>query len=99
MDVKSTCIPTWHQMNHVTWSLGLVSKTHLLEVGLTQYHETMALLTLITIDLFYFIMCKEVIKIALVEGPVTCDFTLQTWYSARLVVVRGKWPIYDIFSP
>jgi hypothetical protein len=27
MDVKSTWIPTWHQMNHVSWSLGLFSKT------------------------------------------------------------------------
>ena len=27
MDVKSTWIPTWHQMDHVSWSLGLFSKT------------------------------------------------------------------------
>ena len=27
MDVKSTWLPTWHQMNHVSWSLGLFSKT------------------------------------------------------------------------
>jgi hypothetical protein len=27
MDVKSTWIPTWHQMDHVSWSLGLLSKT------------------------------------------------------------------------
>ena len=26
MDVQSTCIPPWHQMNHVSWSLGLFSK-------------------------------------------------------------------------
>ena len=26
MDVKSTWIPTWHQMNHVSWLLGLFSK-------------------------------------------------------------------------
>jgi hypothetical protein len=26
MDVKSTWIPTWHQMDHVSWSLGLSSK-------------------------------------------------------------------------
>ena len=36
MDVKSTWIPTWHRMGHVSWSLGLVSKNHLLEVSLTQ---------------------------------------------------------------
>ena len=33
---KSAWIPTWHQMDHVTWSLGLFSNNHLLEVGLTQ---------------------------------------------------------------
>jgi hypothetical protein len=27
MDVKSTWIPTWHGMDHVSWSLGLFSKT------------------------------------------------------------------------
>jgi hypothetical protein len=27
MDVKSTWIPTWHQMAHVSWSFGLISKT------------------------------------------------------------------------
>ena len=32
MDVKSTWIPTWHQMDQVSWSL----ENHLLTVGLTQ---------------------------------------------------------------
>jgi hypothetical protein len=27
MDLKSSWIPTWHQMDHVSWSLGLFSKT------------------------------------------------------------------------
>jgi hypothetical protein len=26
MDVKSTWVPTWHRMDHVSWSLGLLSK-------------------------------------------------------------------------
>ena len=43
MDVKSTWIPTWHQVDHVSCSLELFCKTHLLEVGLTQHWETMAL--------------------------------------------------------
>ena len=30
-------------MDHVSWSLGLIFKNHLLEVGLTQNHETMTL--------------------------------------------------------
>ena len=33
-------------------------QNHFLEVGLTQNRETMALRTLTTIDLFYFIICE-----------------------------------------
>ena len=40
----------------VTW---IIFKNHLLEVGLTQNRETMALQTLTTVDLFYFIMCED----------------------------------------
>ena len=40
----------------VTW---IVFKNHLLHVGLTQNWETMALLTLTTVDLLYFIMCED----------------------------------------
>jgi hypothetical protein len=40
----------------VTW---IIFQNHLLEVGLTQNRETMALRTLPTVDLFYFIMCKD----------------------------------------
>jgi hypothetical protein len=40
----------------VTW---IIFKNHLLEVGLTQTRETMALRTLATIDLLYFIMCED----------------------------------------
>jgi hypothetical protein len=40
----------------VTWT---IFKIHHVEVGPTQNHrETMALQTLTTIDLFYFIMCE-----------------------------------------
>ena len=53
LDVKSTWVPIWHRMDHVSWSLGL---PHVLEVGLTQNHEIMALRTLITIGLFYLFM-------------------------------------------
>ena len=34
LDVKSTWIPTWHQMDHDSWSLWTLFKTHLLEVVL-----------------------------------------------------------------
>jgi hypothetical protein len=43
----------------VTW---ILFKNHLLEVGLTQNQETMALQTLTTVDLFYFIMCEDLHK-------------------------------------
>ena len=59
MDVKSTWIPTWHQTDHVSWSLGALFKNRLLEVGLTQNWETMALRTLTIFDLFYYIMCEN----------------------------------------
>ena len=60
MDVKSMWISTWHQMDHVPWSLGLFSTNHLLEVGLTQNRrEVMALQTLTTVDLSHFIMCED----------------------------------------
>jgi hypothetical protein len=59
MDAKSTWIPTCHQMDHASWSLGLFSKNHLLEVGLTQNRETMAFQMLTIVDLFDFIMCED----------------------------------------
>ena len=59
MDVKSTWIPIWHQLDHVSWSLGMFFFNHLLEVGLTQHRETMAFRTLTTVDLFYFIMVEN----------------------------------------
>ena len=40
----------------VTWT---ILKSHLLEVGLTQKRETMALRMLTAIGLFYFIMCED----------------------------------------
>jgi hypothetical protein len=36
-----------------------ILKNHLLEVGLTQNHETIALRTLTTVDLFYIIMFEN----------------------------------------
>ena len=57
--LNSISIPTWHQSNHVSWSLGLFKKKHLLEVGLTQNRENMALRMLTTINLSYFNMCED----------------------------------------
>ena len=58
----------------VTWT---ILKNHLLEVGPTQNQKTMALQTLTTIDLLYFLMCEDTAWIEihwtqhLVKGPVT----------------------------
>ena len=40
----------------VTW---IIFKIHLLDVGLTENWETMALRTLTNVDLFYFIVCED----------------------------------------
>jgi hypothetical protein len=40
----------------VTWT---IFKNHLMEVGLVQNRETMALWTLTTVGLFHFIMCED----------------------------------------
>jgi hypothetical protein len=40
----------------VTWT---ILKNHLLEVGLTQNRETMALQMLTTVGFFHFIMCED----------------------------------------
>ena len=60
MDVKSTWIPVWHRMDHVFMVTWIAFKNHLLEVGLAQSWETMALQMLTTVDLFYIIMVEDV---------------------------------------
>jgi hypothetical protein len=59
MDVKSTWIfymAFTGSCFMVTW---IVFKNHLLEVGITQNHETMALRKLTTADSFYFITSED----------------------------------------
>jgi hypothetical protein len=58
MDVQSTWVTTWHQTDHVTWSLGFF-KNYLLEIGLTQNRKTMALRMLTTVELLCFLMCED----------------------------------------
>ena len=38
---------------------GIIFKNHLLEVGLSQNWEPLALQILTTVDLFYFIVCED----------------------------------------
>ena len=73
----------------VTW---VVFKNHLLEVGLTRNRETMALQTLTSDDVFYFIMCEDpreskVIEIACGWGPG------HMWLHTTL---EDLWPHYMI---
>ena len=87
MDIKSAWIATWHRMDHVvvTWT---ILQNHLLEVGLTQYRETVALRTLTTIDLFYFSMCENLHEWKFNEiafGWGSGHIRLQT-------ILEGMWP-------
>jgi hypothetical protein len=92
--VKSTWIPAWHQNGScfmVTWT---ISKNHLLEVGLTQNQETIALRHLTVIDLFLFIMCEDPTwilihwnRISLRPGNIWLHTTLE-----------GPWPHYTILA-
>ena len=59
---KSTWIPPWHGVDHVSWSLGLFSKSTSWMLGLIQNRETIALQLLTTDDLFFFIMCEDLHK-------------------------------------
>ena len=75
----------------VTWT---ILKNHLLEVGLTQNWETMALRTLTTVDLFYFIKCEDLheqkfVEIAFGWGP------SHIWLHTTL---EGPWPHYMILE-
>ena len=58
----------------VTWT---IYKNHLLEVGLTQNQDTMALRTLTFVDLFYFIMCEDPHEIEIYW----ISFSHYTWES------------------
>ena len=65
----------------VTW---IIFKNHLLEIGLTQNHENMALRTLTTIKKYFILSCarrtrmnRNSLKQQLVESPVTYGFTLH----------------------
>jgi hypothetical protein len=60
----------------VTW---IIFQNHLLEVGLIQNKETMALRNLTIVDLLYSAMCEDpkYIEIHMVEGHVTYEFPLH----------------------
>ena len=59
MDVKSTWVLMWHQLDHVSMVTWTIFKNHFLEVGLTQNQNTIAFWTLTSIGTFYLIMCED----------------------------------------
>ena len=59
MDIKSTWIPTWHQMDHVSLSLGLNPQKPPLGGGPNTKLGDLGIPNLRTTDLFYFIMYKK----------------------------------------
>ena len=71
----------------VTWT---IFKNHLLEVVLTQNRETMALWTLTTVDLFYFIMCEDLHKLKIIKIAFDWGFD-DIWLHTTL---EGPWPHY-----
>ena len=94
MDVKSTWICAWHQMDHVSWSLGLFFNNHLLKVGLTQNREIMALWTLTTVDLSYFIMCEDLHESTFIEIAFGWGLS-HIWLHT---ILEGPWPHYMILE-
>ena len=73
----------------VTW---IIFKNHLLEVGLTQIQETMALRALTTIGLFYLIMCEDTHEEELIEIAFGWGHD-HIWLHTTL---EGPWPYYMI---
>ena len=82
MDVKSTWIPTWHQMDYVSWSLGLFSETTswrkaLHKTGRPWHFECSKPLIYSILSCVTTRMNRNSLNQHSVEGPVTYDFTLH----------------------
>jgi hypothetical protein len=92
MNVESTWISTWHQMDHVSWSLGLFSKPPLEgrpntkpgDHGTPKVHNSLVYFILSCVRTR---MNRNSLKGHFVEGPITYDFTLHlkthdrtTWF-------------------
>ena len=82
--------PTWHQMDHVTRSLGIKFKNHFLEVSLPHIQETMALQNLKTVDLWNSIMCEYLASIKVHWNSIV-------WGSSH-TTLEGLWPHYMILE-
>ena len=95
MDQRSMCIQdgckVYTALNGscfmVTW---IIFRNYLLEAGLTQNWETMALRTLTIIGLFYFIMCEDLHELNLVKKNIGWG-PGHIWLHTTL---EGPWPHY-----
>ena len=84
----------------VTWT---IIKNHLLEVGVTQNQETMALRNLITVDFVYIIICEDLAWIELYRNSIwlrtrlhmTSHYTWNPWPHCRNLEVSwdGLWTL------
>ena len=72
----------------------IIFKNHLLEVGPTQNQETMALWTLITVNLLYFIMCEDHAWIE-IHGKSIWLRAGHIWLHTTL---EDPWPYYMILE-
>ena len=94
MDVKSTWIPTWHQLDRLFHKHLDYFQNHLLEIGLIQNHDTMALRDLTTV-VYLILSCTRTcmnsnsLKEHLVESLVTYDFK---------AILEGPWPHYMVLE-
>jgi hypothetical protein len=96
MNVKSTWIPTWHQMDHVPWSLGLFSKTtswrktrH--KTGRPRHPKTSQLLSYFILKHVRPCMNRNSLTQHLVSEAVTYDFTRDRtiWFQKCLGMAFG----------
>ena len=71
----------------VSWT---ICKTHLMEVGLTQNRETMALQMFTTVELFHFIMCEDPHEQKFIEKA----FGWGPDHIRLHTTLEGPWPPY-----
>ena len=59
INVKSTWISTWYEMDHVSWSLGLFSTNTFWRHAQHKIGDDSTMNILTIVELLYFIMCED----------------------------------------
>ena len=72
----------------------IIFKNQLLEVNLTQHRETMALRTMTTTSLFYYVMCEDPTWIKSRWN----NIWLKAWSHMLHTTLEGPWPHYMILE-